>query len=92
MTQLPLVGRTILVTRARHQAGQLSEKLRALGAEVVEIPTLSIVPPESYANLDEALRNLSQVQWLIVTSTNGVEALGESGWSLWRLALGISAT
>ena len=75
MTQLPLVGRTILVTRARHQAGQLSEKLRALGAEVVEIPTLSIVPPESYANLDEALRNLSQVQWLIVTSTNGVEAL-----------------
>ena len=72
---LPLAGRTILVTRARHQAGQLSEKLRALGAEVVEIPAIEIVPPASYAELDEALMNLSQYQWLIVTSANGVEAL-----------------
>ncbi|MFY9746981.1 MAG: uroporphyrinogen-III synthase [Acidobacteriaceae bacterium] len=75
MSLLPLTGRTILVTRARHQAGQLSEKLRALGAEVVEIPAIEIVPPESYAALDEALRNVSQYQWLIVTSANGVAAL-----------------
>jgi uroporphyrinogen-III synthase len=75
VSKLPLAGRTILVTRARHQAGQLSEKLRALGAEVVEIPAIEIVPPESYAELDGALRNLSQVQWLIVTSANGVAAL-----------------
>ncbi len=75
MSKLPLAGRTILVTRARHQAGQLSEKLRALGAEVVEIPAIEIVPPESYAALDEALGNLSQYQWLIVTSANGVAAL-----------------
>jgi uroporphyrinogen-III synthase len=75
VSELPLAGRTILVTRARHQAGQLSEKLRALGAAVVEIPAIEIAPPESYADLDEALRNLSQYQWLIVTSANGVEAL-----------------
>jgi uroporphyrinogen-III synthase len=75
VSKLPLAGRTILVTRARHQAGQLSEKLRALGAEVVEIPAIEIVPPASYAELDEALMNLSQYQWLIVTSANGVEAL-----------------
>jgi uroporphyrinogen-III synthase len=75
VSKLPLAGRTILVTRARHQAGQLSEKLRALGAEVVEIPAIEIVPPESYAALDEALGNLSQYQWLIVTSANGVAAL-----------------
>ena len=72
---LPLAGRTVLVTRARHQAGQLSEKLRALGAEVLEIPAIEIVPPESFAALDQALRNLSQYQWLIVTSANGVAAL-----------------
>jgi uroporphyrinogen-III synthase len=72
-----LVGRRILVTRARHQAGQLSEKLRALGAEVVEIPAIEIVPPESYAEVDAALRNLSQYQWLIVTSANGAQALRE---------------
>jgi uroporphyrinogen-III synthase len=64
-----------LVTRARHQAGQLSEKLRELGAEVVEIPAIEIVPPESYADLDGALGNLGQYAWLIVTSANGVEAL-----------------
>jgi uroporphyrinogen-III synthase len=73
--EAPLAGRTILVTRARHQAGQLSEKLRVLGAAVVEIPVIAIVPPESYAELDEALRNLSQYQWLIVTSANGVAEL-----------------
>ncbi|MGC2300482.1 MAG: uroporphyrinogen-III synthase [Acidobacteriaceae bacterium] len=72
---LPLAGKTILVTRARQQAGQLSEKLRALGASVVEIPAIEIVAPESYAELDRALGNLSQYQWLIVTSANGVAAL-----------------
>ena len=71
-----LAGRRILVTRARHQAGQLSEKLRALGAGVIEIPTIEIVPPESYAAFDRALGNLSQYQWLIVTSGNGAQALG----------------
>ena len=74
-----LAGRRILVTRARHQAGQLSEKLKALGAEVVEIPAIAIMPPESYEGLDRALGNLSQspshYSWLIVTSANGAQAL-----------------
>ena len=73
----PLAGRTILVTRARHQAGALADRLRTLGAEVLEIPAIEIVPPESYAALDAALRNLSRYQWLIVTSANGARALGE---------------
>jgi len=84
--ELLLAGRRILVTRARHQAGQLSERLRALGAEVVEIPAIEIVPPESYAELDRALMNLSQYQWLIVTSANGAQALRER-----EGALGIEA-
>lgn len=73
----PLAGRTILVTRARHQAGALADRLRGLGAQVLEIPAIEIVPPESYAALDAALRNLSRYQWLIVTSVNGAQALGE---------------
>jgi uroporphyrinogen-III synthase len=75
VTERPLSGRRVLVTRARHQAGQLSDKLRTLGAEAVEIPAVAFVPPLSYAPLDAAMRNLSQYQWLIVTSANGVEAL-----------------
>jgi uroporphyrinogen-III synthase len=74
-SSLPLAGRTILVTRARHQAGRLTEALRAVGAEVVEIPAIAIVPPDSYADLDRTLLNLSQYQWLIVTSANAVQAL-----------------
>ena len=77
-----LAGRTILVTRARHQAGRLAEELRARGAAVVEIPAIEIVPPESYAELDAALSNLSQYQWLVVTSANTARVLRERRKSL----------
>lgn len=66
----PLAGRRILVTRSAGQAGKLSEGLRALGAEPVEVPVLEITPPASFEPLDDALRNLSSYHWLILTSTN----------------------
>jgi len=44
----PLLGRRILVTRAAHQAGKLSQGMRALGAEPVEVPVLEIHPPASF--------------------------------------------
>ena len=75
--RLPLTGRRILVTRARHQAGQLSLQLSALGAEVIEVPAIEILPPESFEPLDAALRSLSQYQWLIVTSANTVRVLSD---------------
>lgn len=75
MSDRPLAGRTVLVTRARHQAGQLADKLRALGAEVLEIPAIEMAPPLSWEPLDSALRNLSRYRWLIVTSANTVSAL-----------------
>ena len=74
---LPLTGRRILVTRARHQAGELATQLAALGAEVIEIPAIEIVPPDSWEPLDAALCNLSQYQWLIVTSANAVRSIRE---------------
>ena len=72
-----LAGRRILVTRARHQAGKLSAELIALGAEVIEIPAIEIVPPVSWDPLDAALGNLPQYQWLIVTSANAVRSIRE---------------
>jgi uroporphyrinogen-III synthase len=71
----PLTGTRILVGRARHQAGSLSTSLRGLGASVIEIPFIEIVKPQSYAPLDEALKNFKSYDWLILTSVNGVEAL-----------------
>ena len=69
--------RRVLVTRAAHQAGKLSEGLRALGAEPVEVPVLEIQPPESFELLDAALLGLDYYDWLILTSANTVRALAE---------------
>ena len=77
MSALPLAGRRVLVTRAAHQAGKLSEGLRAKGAEPVEVPVLEIFPPEDFEPLDRALRQLDEYDWLILTSANAVRALAE---------------
>lgn len=69
----PLAGKRIMVTRARSQAGGLADKLKALGAEVVEFPTIEIRPPENYAALDAAIENVRNYDWVIFTSVNGVE-------------------
>jgi uroporphyrinogen-III synthase len=79
---LPLAGRRVLVTRAAHQAGRLSDGLRALGAEPVEVPVLEIHSPDSFDAMDAALRNLAGYDWLILTSANTVRALAERGTAL----------
>jgi uroporphyrinogen-III synthase len=73
----PLLGVRVLVGRARHQASALSSGLRELGAQVLEIPFIEIRKPRSYKALDAALKNLSEYDWLILTSVNGVHALWE---------------
>ena len=77
MSALPLTGRRVLVTRAVHQAGKLSEGLRALGAEPVEVPVLEIRSPASFEPFDAAIRQLNNYDWLILTSANAVHAFAE---------------
>jgi uroporphyrinogen-III synthase len=72
-----LAGKRILITRARHQAGRLAEALEAQGAEVLRLPTIEIIPPETYAHLDAVLEVMSGFDWLIVTSANGAAVLGD---------------
>ena len=71
--KLPLFGKRIVVTRAREQAGELSGKLRALGADVVEVPVIALRPLDDYTALDNAIASLATYDWLIFTSTNAVE-------------------
>ena len=66
-------GRTVMVTRAREQAGELAAALEAFGARVLFCPTIEIVAPESYAPLDAAAENLHGYDWLVFTSANAVE-------------------
>lgn len=68
-----LEGRTIIVTRAASQAGELSEALESYGAKVFICPTIEIREPDNYDRLDEALDHLYGYDWLIFTSTNGVQ-------------------
>jgi len=77
VTQLPLAGRRVLVTRAAHQAGKLSDGLRALGAVPIEVPVLEIRPPASFDPLDGALKSLESYDWLVLTSANTVRVLAE---------------
>jgi uroporphyrinogen-III synthase len=75
MAVLPLGGRRVLVTRAQHQAGKLSEGLRAVGAIPVEVPVLEIAPPLDFSRLDAALSKLETYDWLLFTSANTVRAV-----------------
>ncbi|MDR1607449.1 MAG: uroporphyrinogen-III C-methyltransferase [Deltaproteobacteria bacterium] len=69
----PLFGQTILVTRTRAQASQLSASLRELGARVLERPAIAIEPLRPNPALDSALGDLSKRQYLVLTSPNGAE-------------------
>jgi uroporphyrinogen-III synthase len=71
----PLRGVRILVTRAQAQAAELTSLLSAQGAEVIEVPTIEIRPPASYAALDAALCHIAQYDWLVLTSASAVRAL-----------------
>jgi uroporphyrinogen III methyltransferase/synthase len=68
----PLMGRRIVVTRAREQASDLVKRLSDLGAECIECPTIETVPTDDTKPLDTAIDNLSSYEWLIFTSVNGV--------------------
>jgi uroporphyrinogen-III synthase len=69
---LPLSGKTVLITRSVGQSSQFAQMILATGANVIEMPALEICPPSSWEALDNALANLSQFDWLILTSSNGI--------------------
>jgi uroporphyrinogen III methyltransferase/synthase len=69
----PLFGRRIVVTRAREQASGLRARLEALGAEVIELPTIEIEP------LPVEVPPLADVTWLVFTSANGVDGFFTRG-------------
>lgn len=71
----PLAGRRVVVTRARTQASALADRLRELGADVVEAPTIAIAPAaDEGRGLAAALARLAEFDWLVLTSPNGVAA------------------
>jgi len=70
----PLSGKRIVVTRTRTQAGFLSEQLRALGADVIELPTIRIEPPTDLRAFAQLVQDAHAYDWIVFTSPNGVTA------------------
>lgn len=69
----PLRGKTILVTRARAQASGLVRELAQRGARVLEFPTIEILAPSEPSHIDREIRRLTGYDWVVFTSTNGVQ-------------------
>ncbi len=72
--KLPLQGKTILVTRSAGQASLFTDLLTNQGASVIEMPTLAIASPTSWQSLDQAIADIADYDWLILTSANAVES------------------
>jgi uroporphyrinogen III methyltransferase/synthase len=73
----PLLGRRVVVTRPRVQAGELAARLEELGAEVELVPTIEIGPPPDPAALDRAVQAAGTYDWIVFTSVNGVRVFFE---------------
>jgi len=94
--RLPLFGRRIVITRAARQAAELREPLHALGAEVIELPVISIEPAEDPGPLERAAERIGDYDWIIFTSVNGVrffvDALDRSKLDLRAIRARVCAT
>ena len=72
MSQLPLAGRRIVLTRASDQNSELHAKLAALGAEVLELPLIKVSKSVKNDDLAEVFPELGGYDWIEFTSANGV--------------------
>jgi len=72
-----LLGKRILITRTREQAGQLAQRLAELGAVPIELPTIQVSAPSDWGPVDTAIDTLEQFPWIVFTSANGVQFFSE---------------
>lgn len=71
-TQKPLANKTVLITRARDQADECIRLLAERGATAIEFPTIEVIPPQSWSDLDQALNEIETFHWIIFSSANAV--------------------
>ncbi|MEI7706054.1 MAG: uroporphyrinogen-III synthase [Deltaproteobacteria bacterium] len=68
-----LDGRRVAVTRGKGGDDPLAARLRELGAEVIPAPAISVAPPSSWSELDQALRELGRFEWIVFASATAVD-------------------
>ena len=77
----PLLGQRIGITRPVDQADPQIARCIELGADPVLLPLIEIVPPDTWDEIDAVLDRLSDFDWLVFTSVNGVAGLLDRHWS-----------
>ena len=89
--KLPLFGKRIAVTRTRQQAGEFVERLRALGADAFEMPTIRIEPPLDKKEFYELVADSHIYDWIVFTSPNGADAFFTAFFEIYRDARDLGA-
>ena len=75
MGDLAFRGRTFLVATSEDLVDKVARAIREKGGHAIQFPTVRLVPPEDYADLDRGLRLWRTLDWVIFTSAHGVEAV-----------------
>jgi uroporphyrinogen III methyltransferase/synthase len=81
-TARPLAGMSIGLARAEEQLEPVIAKVLAQGGEPVLMPLIRITPPESWAEIDSAIGRIAELDWIVFTSTNGVNGFMSRAWEL----------
>jgi len=76
-TRRPLFGQRVAITRTRQQSSALRARLAELGADVIEAPTITLDPPQTWDEVDRTLSQLQRFDWIVLTSVNGVATLAD---------------
>src|SRR2546426_4865397 len=75
MDDLPFRGQTFLVATSEDLADKVARAVREKGGRAIPFPTIRLVPPADYENLDRGLRLWRTLDWVVFTSAHGVEAV-----------------
>ena len=76
-TEMQLIDKKIIITRAQEQSSEAHKIFKANGAEVFDFPSLVIGPPDDWSPLDDALKKIYSFDWIIFSSANGVRNVEE---------------
>ena len=71
--ELPLKGKTIVITRTIEQSRESAVALTNLGANVIIVPTLEIVPPTDWSKFDSVVAHPDRIDFIIFTSVHSVQ-------------------
>lgn len=78
--QRPLFGQRIGITRAEGQSAETIDRVLELGGDPVSLPTIAILPPADWSEVDRCQQQLHNYDWIVFTSVNGVRQFFNRLW------------